>query len=205
MPMFVSADPVALRQATTGGMYDATTEFLRNRLDSLSQLGNIPQGFVDSAWKLYDQFHGSEMMRQVKAVGNQLGGLFKADGLQELFTISDFQQAKPIMQRVVMACPDYRSLFLNYEADGYSETYVNIHGSDIGEKHEDYRLLMDGMLQEDAEGELSWRFYFVEQTEDDPLRVTANDKIMAQRVFDRVRLMVAKRGQDPGSIYCDDF
>lgn len=204
MPVIVSANPIALAQASNAGIFGATTEFLRNRLENLAQVGGASEQFMNAAWGMYDQFHGSAVMREIRAVTQQIGSIFETDGVRYLRTIADFQQATPIMQRFIMAQPDLRAMYLKFEADGYSETYINVHGDDIGEQHHDYRLMMDGALIEEGE-DLVMRMYFEEPEEHDPVHLTLADKFDGRSSWDNLKNFIQQREQDPSSIYCDHF
>ena len=204
MPVIVSANPIALAQSSNTGIFGATTEFLRNRLDSLSSLGSISEQFMNTAWQMYDQFHGSDIMRQVRAVTQQVGSVFTADEVRLLRSLSEFQSAQPIMQRFVMACPDYREMYLRFEADGYSESYVNYHGNDLGAQHHDYRLVMDGAMVQEGD-ELMFKIFHEEHEEGDLVRLDIHNKIDIRRSWDYLRFYLQQRQEDPGSIYCDKF
>jgi len=68
---------------------------------------------------------------------------------QEIFEYLSYEQirdANITMQRYIMAHPEVRQLYLDNKIDGYSETYVNIFGNDVGESHYDYRKVMDGVI-----------------------------------------------------------
>lgn len=205
MPVFVNADPTALRHASSAGVFGATTEFLRNRIEQLSNVGAVSKEYMQKAWSLYDQVHGSDMMRQIRSISQQFASSFQVDGIKYLQTLGDFQQATLTMQRFVMAQPDIRRMYLEFAADGYSETYVNVHGDVVGEEHSDYRLVMNGMLQEDDDGELFFRYYFEEQSEEDPVRLTPYDQFDILNSWDNLKCLITKGKEDPTSIYCDQF
>lgn len=205
MPVIVSADPMALAQSMNTGIYGATTDFLRDRLNNMISLGTVSEAFMNSARSMYDQFHGADIMRQVRAVTQQLGGLFDLDKIHYLHDIADFQRAKPIMQRFLMAEPTIREMYLRFEADGYSETYQNIHGNDVGTWHHDYRLIMDGMLVEAPDDELVVRVFYEDQHEEDLVRLTPWDQMDVARSWERMRYFIQQREQDPTSIFCDQF
>ncbi len=202
MPVVLNVNPVAFSQASNSGVFGATADFLKNRLEQLVSTGLVSDQFIKSAWDTYDKFHGSDMVRQIKSISNQVSSIFKPDIVTYLSSLSQIQQAKPIMQRFIMAQPDLRRLYLNYEVDGYSESYVNVHGNLIGEQHPDYRLVMDGILQE-VDDELFTEHYFEEQAEDDPVRLTAFDQFDVIRSWDKLKILLAQSDEDPTSIYCD--
>jgi len=205
MAVIVNADPTALRHASSAGIFGATTEFLRNRIEQLSNVGTVSQDFMQRAWSLYDQVHGSDMMRQIRSISQQFGNAFQIDGVRYLETLADFQTASLTMQRFVMANPVIRQMYLDFSADGYSETYTNVHGDVIGEDHSDYRLVMNGMLQEDEDGETFFRYYFEEQSEDDPIRLSTYDQFDILNSWDNLKYLISKGKEDPTSIYCDQF
>jgi hypothetical protein len=56
------------------------------------------------------------------------------------------------MQRWIMAHPGVRDSYVNQNCEGYSGTYVNMFGDNVGSNHYDYRRVMDGVPIEEEDG-----------------------------------------------------
>lgn len=65
---------------------------------------------------------------------------------QELLTFEQLQQANLTMQRWIMAHPQVREMYVKQNMDGYSETYKNVFGKEVGEADYNHRLVMDGVI-----------------------------------------------------------
>ena len=52
----------------------------------------------------------------------------------------------------MLAHPTVRQLYLDQNLDGYSDTYKNVFGKDVGDKDYNYRRVYDGVLQDVADG-----------------------------------------------------
>lgn len=84
---------------------------------------------------------------------------------QVLTTFQELQQANPTMQRWVMAHPEVRQLYVDQNLDGYSESYQNVFGDEVGEKDYNYRQVMSGS--------------FVDLPNDEFKRVIYHDDLMS--------------------------
>lgn len=65
---------------------------------------------------------------------------------EELKTEEQFRRANPTMQRYVMAHPDLRQLYIQQNLDGYSDTYQNVFGNEVGSTDYNYRRVMSGAV-----------------------------------------------------------
>jgi len=86
---------------------------------------------------------------------NQLSnqGLKVIDNYYEaLMDFNALQNANMTMQRWVLSEPNLRQLYLDQNIDGYSESYTNVFGKDVGEQDYNYRRVMDGVIQDVGNG-----------------------------------------------------
>jgi hypothetical protein len=128
-------------------------EYFRSQVNNVSTtLTDIGKQFFANSNALFEQFHGSDAMRLAKAAVRTAKGLFTPNVVCSIFDIGGFQQAPLVMQRWIMANPVVRETYHKQACDGYSGTYVDMHPDDVGEKHYDYRRVMDNVVQDDDEG-----------------------------------------------------
>ena len=125
--------------------------FIQERIQQVSQqLGSVVSDFgtkfMERAKNLYEQAYNSQAVLAAKAAIRATKGLFHPNAIVQLDSVDELRFAQPVMHRYLMANPIVRQLYLEQRIDGYSDTYVNVHGKVIGNEHYDYRRVMDGMI-----------------------------------------------------------
>ena len=183
-----------------GDSHPANTAYFQNQVSSLGNtLTGIGQQFFADAAQVYERFNGSEVMRLAKAARRAVTGLFVPNEIIQINTIGGLQQARPIMQRWVMANPVVRELWQNQGCDGYSDTYIDNAPGKIGEDHYDYRKVMDGVVVEKDNGE-SWGYkLYVEDELPDDKPLNSMDKIEILNTWDIAAMFIHAKGEDPTS------
>lgn len=125
--------------------------YIQEKLTQVStQLGaavsDFGTKFMQRAKNLYEQAYNSQAVLAAKAAIRATKGLFHPNAIVQLDSLDDLRSAQPVMQRYLMANPIVRELYNEQRIDGYSDTYVNVHGKAIGHGHYDYRRVMDGIV-----------------------------------------------------------
>lgn len=138
-----------------------TLQFLSSQFEqATSNLTAAGQRFLDTAKDMYDRLSSSEALNRFRVAGRAIRSMWQMDEIRQLNTIGEFQNAPLSMQRWIMAEPTGRKMYHQQRMDGYSETYLDMEPSAIGEEHYDYRRVMDGLLvmdeEEDLNGDLGW-------------------------------------------------
>lgn len=146
-----------------------------------------------------------DRMQQLAYAAYRTVDMFWADNrIQELTTMAHFQHAPDNMVRWIMAEPSVRSLYKSNGLDGYGETYIDRHSTGIKETHYDYMVVMDGMVVEDENGDMSSTEYFVEaQPEYDPDYdcLSFNERVDIVNSWTHVTRFLELGGEDPTSKY----
>jgi hypothetical protein len=165
-------------------------------------VGSVAGGFMSNAAELFDKFYGSEAVRLAKAAVRKVKSIWERDDIRELFGIGEIQQAKPIMQRWIMAEPTYRQMFHDQRCDGFSNSYVDMEPGVVGEAHYDYRRVMDGLLVDDEEE--GWNMtHYIEDLKEGDVDLELDEQLTILSVWDVVRMHAKAGGEDPGSVYGD--
>ena len=119
------------------------------------QLQSLPTVFNDFGQRVYNtlmtsyQFINDKLAQYgIKNKINKSGLKVIDDYIEELTSFNALQNANLVMQRWVMAHPEVRRDYLKQNIEGYSETYKNVFGNEVGEKDYNYRLVMDGVIQD---------------------------------------------------------
>lgn len=165
-------------------------------------VGSVAGGFMSNATDLFDKFYGSEAVRLAKAAVRKVKSIWERDDIRELFGIGEIQQAKPIMQRWIMAEPTYRQMFHEQRCDGFSNSYVDMEPGAVGEAHYDYRRVMDGLLVDDEEE--GWNMtHYIEDLREGDVDLELDEQLTILSVWDVVAMHAKAGGEDPGSVYGD--
>lgn len=175
-----------------------TVNYLQSQLNQPVQaINDASQQFIQQANEAYERFASSDSMRLARAAVRMVGNAWEMDTIRPMHDIGEIQQAKPTMQRWVMALPDIRKLYHQQQCDGYGETYRDIDPGMSGEQQYDYRRVMDGFVEVTDDG---WEAtqYFEDLIEGDrDLLLEEQSDIMS--TWSRVRQAIHERDEDPTS------
>lgn len=156
--------------------HQGTIDFIANQFaNTRNMLVGAGTAFMEKARSVFEEVNSSEAIRRARALARSVENLWEKDDIKSIWELADFQNAKPTMQRWVMANPVVRELFHAQRLDGYSDTYLDMEPGCRGADHYDYRMVMDGVIVDTApekEGEeagWSYRVFCEEIKEDDRL------------------------------------
>tara|TARA_Y100000592_G_C5383130_1_gene274458 strand:- start:192 stop:815 length:624 start_codon:yes stop_codon:yes gene_type:complete len=154
-------------------------EYLQNQYERVSSLlTETSSKAIGFAKARFEEAYSSGAMRIAKAASRKVRNIWTSDDIFPLLDVGALQQAKPTMQRWVMAEPGTRKLWQNQQLDGYSGTYIDMHPGDIGEDHYDYRRVMNGVMVEQKDGSLVATNYFDDLVEEEELDFEEQDYIL---------------------------
>lgn len=206
MALIVAGGPEMFGTLAFGHRDQRTINYLENQFTHMSQyLTDAGNAFLDRSRAIFEQFNGAEALRMAKAAMRAVTHAFTPNTVVEIKTLPALQQATPVMQRWIMACPEVRTYYHQQRIDGYSDTYIDAEPDCAGLDHTDYRTVMSGVVQElpDQEnGEGDWKisFYFEDSEDETPLLMT--EKVDILSTWDLIRSMLKTGQEDPTSVYC---
>lgn len=123
------------------------------------QLQTVRPGFNEFSDRIYQTLQNTYNFVNDKLIQYGLLSQLHSQGVQvvdnyyaELTSFTALQTANPTMQRWVMSHPQVRQLYLDQNIDGYSGTYKNVFGKNVGEEDYNYRRVMDGVVQDTDNG-----------------------------------------------------
>lgn len=147
MGIVVNVPEAGLDYVLYGDKSNVISNYLYNQMQALPQAFNefsqrIHNAMTTSYNYINDKLTQYGILNQI-----QDNGLKIVDNYyEELLTFQQLQNANLTMQRWVMAHPQIRQMYVDQNLDGYSGTYKNISGKDVGEKDYNYRMVMDGAV-----------------------------------------------------------
>lgn len=131
-----------------------TVNFFRDKLASIPDtITDAGRTFMNRTREAFEHFNGSSAMRFARGILGSIHNSIKPDVIRPLTDVSELRAATLLMQRWIMANPQINSKYLLQRVDGYSDTYTNANGTDVGEDNYDYRRVKQGWVDFDVEGE----------------------------------------------------
>lgn len=183
---------------------DNQNYFARKLTEFSANLTDAGAAFFSDAAAIYDKFNGSEAMQLARAAVRKVKGIWDRDDVRAMTEIDQTQNAKPVMQRWLMANPTVRHVWQEQRCDGFSDTYKDMHPGTIGESHYDYRRVMDGLLVEikDEDGEDSWMIsHYVDELLPGDIPLELEDQLDIGTTWAFVEMYMKAGGRDPVSPY----
>ena len=137
-------------------LYGDKSGILNNYLSQ--QLQNIKPAYNEFSNRIYQCLQSSYNFVNNQMVKYGLLNQLDSNGIQaldnyytDLTSFIALQNANATMQRWIMAHPDVRKLYLDQKIDGYSGSYQNVFGKEIGEDDYNYRRVMDGVMCDEGD------------------------------------------------------
>jgi hypothetical protein len=176
-----------------------TIQYLQNQYNNISQtITEHGRMFVDKAREAFEQYNSSAAMNFARRAVASVQSYFQVDAIMYLDSLVSLQKAQLTMQRWNMANVAVRTKYLNQQCDGYSETYVNVDGGVVGEKHYDWRRVNDGLMHIDSEGTHYFKQYD-DYLKDGDKDLTHFEKIDILHTWNKLDYYMALGDDDPTS------
>lgn len=155
--------------------------------------------FVQQTRNEWSKFFGEDAARLARAGARRVVSLWDDDSIHQLVGLAAIQQAPVIMQPFIMAQPEIRQAYLDQKIDGYSDSYVNEHGTAVGEQHYHYQCVTSSIVV-DTEEEEEWKAitYFLdhEKPEDE---LSFDQKVDVLSTWSEVLMRYRTGRDDPTS------
>ena len=181
-----------------GQQHPNTVAYLQNQLSTIGNyFTDAGRGFIEKSQQMFEHYNSSAAMEFARSAVRTVTGVFDVRTIRQLSTLSDFTQANDIMQRYLMSSPYIGEMYLKQRIDGYSDTYVNMNGSNIGEDNYDYRRVNNGIVQfEDDDWKIHQYHELLRDGDRDLIFSEQLDILNSQRAME---LIIALGKDDPTS------
>lgn len=154
---------------------------------------------IEQAITIRQDILDGDTARMIRAAARQVSSLWDRDEIRYLPTIGKLQTAPPKMVRWLMAEPNTRREFHAGRCEGYGEHYQDAEPGKIGETHRDYRIVMDGMVYENDQGELWVDQYTDDEVDGEINELTFEEKWDITRSWQHLADFMSAKGEDPTS------
>ena len=136
-------------------LYRPPDQNLLNYLNSKMQqaidyTSNMVTGYAENMRAMYDKFNSSQAIQAAKMFMYNLGMNTSEMVIQRFHNFEDFNP-NLLMQRYIMSCPEVSKLDKQNMCNGFAESYVDPEPGVYGTDRDDYRRVMDGVLQHEGE------------------------------------------------------
>jgi hypothetical protein len=198
--MLHQAHGVDLMDICAGGHLDqGTMGWLGERTDALrNTVSATASAFFDQARSMYQMISSNDAIQALRNLTVKNDNAWDTNTIHAISTIAGLQTAAPVMQRWIMAEPRLRQMYVNNEVDGFSETYTNLQGDNIGAKQFDWRQVNTGIVKF-KEDEAYFTNYHEELYGNDELSVSQRVDIL--RTWNAVNDALDAGEEDPSSPY----
>lgn len=168
MALLIDGDAMSFRAALYGRPAETTVNFLQQQFNDPSRALNFANNsFFDRARTMFETNFNEEAMAKYDSVRRNLHTVWDMDDIRPLLTLDAMQQAKPVMQRWLMANPFLRNLHKQGRIEAFGDSYIDHKNQGVGEDHYDYQLARSGFATFNDETEWEATTYAVELLEGD--------------------------------------
>jgi hypothetical protein len=137
-----------------GEPHQGTLSYLRDRVERYApRISELFNGFFEDSRDAYERYNGERALRRIRSRVRQSADPMRKDVIRPLYTIESIQNAKPVMQRYLMANIMSRILYEQQAIDGWSDSYRTAHPERRGFDDPDFMRVIDGVVwTEDRHG-----------------------------------------------------
>lgn len=187
-----------------GGINSEDSRFFHDLYDrAVSTLDEGRRAFMDKASKVYRRVTSNRAAQIVRNLGGRIRKSF-GTSITRLETMEEFQSAKPTMRMWVTSHSGVRQKMINGEVEGYGMV-IEERDRVVGEKHYDWRRVMDGIQQIPEEGNAFYKVYH-EAPLDDSRPLDFHEKVTVLDVWSHLdKFLEEENGEDPTSPYGADM
>lgn len=147
MARYVSADAgLVMGKSIFGTVSQSTVNYLQDQIHSLATAGTeFGRAIYEKSMAVFNAVNSDAANDIAEAVISQVDAMLGLDIIESLTTVTQLQNAKPIMQGYLMCHPVIRQAWYDGKIEGYSDTYVDLQPGVIGHEHDQYRFVMNGV------------------------------------------------------------
>lgn len=182
-----------------GNLSQATVGYLQGQIQSLGATGSdYGKRMYARSMEIFNEINSDYAVMAAEAVLTQVESMMGQDMIQPLLTMTELQSARPMMQGWVMTSPKLRQGMYDGKLEAYSDTYIDPEPGLIGHEMNQYRVLMNGILQPHEEASYQYSLYFDRTSNPDEMLTIRQAAAIVESQHAAEDLMDAA-GQDPTS------
>lgn len=154
MARVVQGDDLMFNAMTFGRAAPEFSNFVAQQWDAAKSISSLAtNNIMQSVDVMANQIANSNIYRMAEAALNYAGSLWGRDLFQDLQTRAQVQNAPAVMVPYLMACPEVRALHNKGRCESYGELYEDMQVGAIKENHDEWRAVMNGVVNLDTGGD----------------------------------------------------
>lgn len=133
--------------AAGGHLNNDTVQWVNERASALrSTISSAASSFFDQARSVHQMISSSDAVQALRNLTAKVTDMWSSNQIARIGSLEGLQTASPINQRWIMADTNVREMYLSNSIEGYHDSYVNLHGTEVGDGHYDFRRVMSGII-----------------------------------------------------------
>lgn len=181
-----------------GAISRRNLSFLREQASRATDgFSDIGRRFAERIRKSVDEYDSEKIERGLRAIRDRLGRRWDEDIVREVIDLSDLQQSKSKMSRWLAANPRLRRERLADRAHGWRDVYIDVEFDSVGERHTDYRHVMNGIGVINNDDEVVFTKYLDVYDEEGDTLLSFAEQVAILRGWDRTNDYLDEGYHDP--------
>lgn len=190
-----------------GDVHPGTQRFFESQIgQGFNKLTETARTYINEVKDRFGYMATEQTQRILRSVRRKANWAWHGDFIRPLRTLDDMQLAPPSMIRYIMAEPTVRRMYHQQSIAGYDGDYKDAQPGIVGDRHREYREVMEGIVQVDEEpdenGDYQWHAdSWSSDLDPDDRELSFKDQLDILETWAHLQRLVQKRLQDPTSLY----
>lgn len=204
-----ASDPFVMDSLLYPELSQETRNWVRDRFyQGTENLTDMGRRLYQGAEELFKRATDGSIERSIRGMYRSLKGIHRPNSIYPIDTLEECRQAKPLMQRYLMAEPTIRDIYHRQMCDGYSDSYHDQWPTLKGSDHPDWRKVMSGAVQglsdEEKEDERWYSTMYAHDLDEGDRMLAPDEQFVIRTAWDVVRDAVNDK-LDPTNIFGGDL
>lgn len=201
----ISGDVNVINTLLFGGPSPAMREQIHQEHQAFVQNAppTLSARIIERTHQMYQAFNGSAAMQMVSNALSNVKAAVAPDIIYTFRTTEQLQSAQPTMQSYIMANRVVRQAYHRHEVDGYSDTYTDLAPGVIGQGHQPYEHVMDGVIEMNEDGTGSYTNFVNARNEDGVPLLSVYEKAAVLNTWKLLERAFEEGDRDPTSPWND--
>jgi len=182
----IQGDRDMFRNIVYGMPNSNVMEFVNSKMNEFTNyLGNTADKFTNNIKMMYDKYASNEALNRAKMLLNLAGTSVNEESVY-FVGMNSYHNVNLAMQRYIIANPTINEMYQKNMCYGFEETYHDNEVGVTGKDRNDYRSVMDGVIQYDQDGN-GYVYHYSSNDEINP-ELSAVDKFTIIETWDELEI-----------------
>lgn len=144
--IYVDGDDGLETDALFGRSTDSALSYISSSVNNyINAIGDKASDMALRISNRYQELTSSTMANKIESLRDRINSTWSTNTIKPLHTLSELQQATPIMHKHIMAHPVVRERWNRGAIEGFDGAYTDNQPGAIGGNHYDYRRITNGV------------------------------------------------------------